>query len=75
MYFRSANGDVKQYEGKQTKEDIIDFIQKNRDKSAQADSAEPESAKSETEYSNSAKDELWRGNLRLLLSFYFWSNA
>ncbi|CAA2999828.1 disulfide-isomerase-like [Olea europaea subsp. europaea] len=58
MYFRSANGDVKQYEGKQTKEDIIDFIQKNRDKSAQADSAEPESAKSETEYSNSAKDEL-----------------
>ncbi|CAI9758350.1 unnamed protein product [Fraxinus pennsylvanica] len=58
LYFRSANGNLEQYEGNRTKEDIIDFIQKSRDKSAQDDTAELESTKSETVNSNSAKDEL-----------------
>ncbi|KAJ9166672.1 hypothetical protein P3X46_021385 [Hevea brasiliensis] len=32
VYFRSASGQLVQYEGDRTKEDIIDFIEKNRDK-------------------------------------------
>ncbi|KAF7829820.1 protein disulfide-isomerase [Senna tora] len=33
LYFRSASGKISQYDGNRTKEDIIDFIEKNRDKS------------------------------------------
>ncbi|XP_057971592.1 protein disulfide-isomerase-like [Malania oleifera] len=47
LYFRSASGNVLQYEGGRTKEDIIEFIQKNRDKSGQTESVQPESAKDE----------------------------
>ncbi|RDY09034.1 Protein disulfide-isomerase, partial [Mucuna pruriens] len=32
LYFRSASGKITQYDGNRTKEDIIDFIEKNRDK-------------------------------------------
>ncbi|MED6208651.1 disulfide-isomerase [Stylosanthes scabra] len=35
LYFVSAIGDVLQYEGSRTKEDIIDFIEKNRHKQKQ----------------------------------------
>ncbi|THG14254.1 hypothetical protein TEA_018133 [Camellia sinensis var. sinensis] len=35
LYFRSAGGNLLQYNGELTKEDTIDFIQKNRDKLAQ----------------------------------------
>ncbi|CAK9145423.1 unnamed protein product [Ilex paraguariensis] len=35
VYFKSASGNLLQYEGGRTKEDIIDFIQKNRDNTAQ----------------------------------------
>lgn len=49
LYFRSASGNLLQYEGGRTKEDIIDFIQKNRDKTAQPDSVKDE---------DSIKDEL-----------------
>ncbi|CAN6459546.1 unnamed protein product [Victoria cruziana] len=35
MYFSSATGKLVQYEGDRTKEDIIDFIQKNKDTIAQ----------------------------------------
>ncbi|GAB4844164.1 disulfide-isomerase [Ancistrocladus abbreviatus] len=31
LYFRSSSGKIVQYDGDRTKEDIIDFIQKNRD--------------------------------------------
>jgi len=31
LYFKSASGNVSQYDGDRTKEDIIEFIQKNRD--------------------------------------------
>lgn len=51
MYFRSASGKISQYDGGRTKEDIIDFVDKNRDKSAQA-----EQAKEETQ--EKVKDEL-----------------
>ncbi|KAI9074806.1 hypothetical protein K1719_043230 [Acacia pycnantha] len=30
LYFRSSNGQISQYDGNRTKEDIIDFIEKNR---------------------------------------------
>ncbi|KAG6396253.1 hypothetical protein SASPL_142399 [Salvia splendens] len=55
LYFRSANGNLSQYEGDRTKEDIINFINSNRDdKSAKSSSSvEPES-----EAVDSAKDEL-----------------
>ncbi|KAL4282325.1 hypothetical protein GQ457_03G029710 [Hibiscus cannabinus] len=33
VYFRSADGNITSYEGDRTKEDFIDFIEKNRDKS------------------------------------------
>ncbi|XP_022879511.1 protein disulfide-isomerase-like [Olea europaea var. sylvestris] len=58
LYFRSARGNLLSYDGDRTKEDIIDFIQKNRDKSAQAESAKPESTKSEAVKEDPPKDEL-----------------
>ncbi|XVF36934.1 hypothetical protein REPUB_Repub19eG0101800 [Reevesia pubescens] len=42
IYFRTANGNVTPYEGDRTKEDIIDFIEKNRDKTAHQESAKDE---------------------------------
>ncbi|TMW86309.1 hypothetical protein EJD97_021598 [Solanum chilense] len=47
MYFRSASGNLSQYNGERTKEAIIEFIEKNRDKPAQSDSAKVDSAKDE----------------------------
>ncbi|XP_015079485.1 protein disulfide-isomerase [Solanum pennellii] len=35
LYFKSASGKLLQHQGGRTKEDIIDFIQKNRDKAAE----------------------------------------
>lgn len=58
LYFRSASGNLLSYDGDRTKEDIIDFIQKNRDKSAQAESTKPESTKSEAVKEDPPKDEL-----------------
>ncbi len=46
MYFRSASGKLVQYEGDRTKEDIIGFIEKNRDK---ANVAQEESTKGKDE--------------------------
>ncbi|KAK4756210.1 hypothetical protein SAY87_006337 [Trapa incisa] len=34
IYFRSSSGKIVSYEGDRTKEDIIDFIEKNRDKAS-----------------------------------------
>ncbi|KAK4363729.1 hypothetical protein RND71_018970 [Anisodus tanguticus] len=47
MYFRSASGNLSQYNGDRTKEAIIEFIKKNRDKPAQSDSVKADSAKDE----------------------------
>lgn len=38
MYFRSASGKYVAYDGKRSKADIIEFIQKNRDGDATSDS-------------------------------------
>ncbi|KAJ9146287.1 hypothetical protein P3X46_028570 [Hevea brasiliensis] len=46
VYFRSASGKLVQYEGDRTKEDIIGFIEKNRDK---ANVAQEESTKGKDE--------------------------
>lgn len=55
VYFRSSSGDLLQYEGDRTKEDIISYINANRgDKPAQSSSAESESVDNE----DSVKDEL-----------------
>nr|GMC64581.1 protein disulfide-isomerase-like [Ipomoea batatas] len=53
VYFISATSNITPYEGDRTKDDIIDFIQKNRDKLLQSDSIKSDSVKEE-----SAKDEL-----------------
>ncbi|KAI4337828.1 hypothetical protein L6164_016198 [Bauhinia variegata] len=50
LYFRSASGKISQYDGGRTKEDIIDFIEKNRDKTGQQEQATPQQ--------EGAKDEL-----------------
>ncbi|CAN4099671.1 unnamed protein product [Withania somnifera] len=42
LYFNSASGKISLYQGERTKEDIIDFIQKNRDKAAEQGSAKDE---------------------------------
>ncbi|PKI66877.1 hypothetical protein CRG98_012743, partial [Punica granatum] len=42
IYFRSASGKIVSYEGDRTKEDIIDFIEKNRDKAGDATTEEEE---------------------------------
>ncbi|KAL3813073.1 hypothetical protein ACJIZ3_014341 [Penstemon smallii] len=54
LYFRSSKGNLVPYEGDRTKEDIIKFIEENRDKPAQSTSAESESVEAE----DSVKDEL-----------------
>ncbi|XP_057496046.1 protein disulfide-isomerase-like [Actinidia eriantha] len=47
MYFKSASGNIVQYEGDRSKEDIIDFIQNNRDKTGVSSSVESAPAKDE----------------------------
>ncbi|KAJ1378130.1 Thioredoxin-like superfamily [Sesbania bispinosa] len=42
LYFRSSSGKISQYDGNRTKEDIIDFIEKNRDKSDQQEQVKDE---------------------------------
>ncbi|KAM7507757.1 hypothetical protein LguiA_018210 [Lonicera macranthoides] len=42
LYFKSASGNLLQYRGNRMKEDIIDFIQNNRDKAAQQSSVKDE---------------------------------
>ena len=42
VYLRSASGKLVQYEGDRTKQDIIDFIEKNRDEVAQQEPAKDE---------------------------------
>lgn len=58
LYFRSASGTLSQYDGDRTKEDIITFINSNRDKPAHSSSVKPESAEPESVATDSAKDEL-----------------
>ena len=53
VYFRSASGKISHYDGDRTKEDIIQFIEKNRDKPAQQEQAKDEPPKPEQ-----GKDEL-----------------
>ncbi|CAN4101836.1 unnamed protein product [Withania somnifera] len=47
MYFRSASGNLSKYDGERTKEAIVEFIEKNRDKPVQSHSAKDDSAKDE----------------------------
>uniref|UniRef100_A0A5B6ZID4 Protein disulfide-isomerase n=1 Tax=Davidia involucrata TaxID=16924 RepID=A0A5B6ZID4_DAVIN len=47
LYFKAASGNLSQYDGDRTKEDIIDFIQKNQDKTAQQDSPKDSAGKDE----------------------------
>ncbi|KAL1309876.1 hypothetical protein HN51_052610 [Arachis hypogaea] len=54
VYFKSASGKISPYEGDRTKEDIIQFIEKNRDKPGQ----EQEQAKDESVKQEQGKDEL-----------------
>ncbi|XP_022773274.1 protein disulfide-isomerase-like [Durio zibethinus] len=42
VYFRSANGNITPYEGDRTKEDIIDFIEKNRGQAVHQESVKDE---------------------------------
>ncbi|KAE8731239.1 Protein disulfide-isomerase [Hibiscus syriacus] len=42
VYFRSVNGNITPYEGDRTKEDIIDFIEKNRDGTLHQESVKDE---------------------------------
>ncbi|KAI5671948.1 hypothetical protein M9H77_12312 [Catharanthus roseus] len=58
LYFRSASGNLLQYGGDRTKEDIISFIEKNRDKPEQKDSRSEESIKLDLTTPDSGKDEL-----------------
>ncbi|CAI0393137.1 unnamed protein product [Linum tenue] len=54
VFFRSASGNLVQYEGDRTKEDIIEFIEKNKDKPAVAQQQQQEEVSKE----EPAKDEL-----------------
>lgn len=56
LYFKSASGNISQYNGDRTKEAIIEFIEENRDEPA---AHESESVKVDTTTTpDSAKDEL-----------------
>ncbi|KAL8126532.1 hypothetical protein AgCh_013708 [Apium graveolens] len=66
LYLRSATGRVVQYQGDRTKEDLIEFVQKNRDtnakpvsvKSEPTPKSEPAAKSDSATKSESAKDEL-----------------
>ena len=60
MYFRSASGKLVEYNGDRSKEDIINFIETNRDKTAEADTKpeDTESKPKESKPDSEAKDEL-----------------
>ncbi|KAK4353547.1 hypothetical protein RND71_025741 [Anisodus tanguticus] len=60
LYFKSASGNLSQYDGDRTKEAIIEFTEKNRDKpAAQSESVKaPDSTTQESVTTDSAKDEL-----------------
>ncbi|KAK4353501.1 hypothetical protein RND71_029019 [Anisodus tanguticus] len=59
LYFKSASGNLTQYDGDRTKEAIIEFIEKNRDKpAAQSESVKADSTTPESVTTDSAKDEL-----------------
>ena len=45
VYFRSSSGKISKYGGNRTKEDIIEFIEKNRDKPAHQEQAKGEKEK------------------------------
>lgn len=47
MFFRSASGKIVPYEGDRTKEDIVEFIENNRDKAAPQEPVKEESGKDE----------------------------
>ena len=49
LFFRSSSGNLVQYDGDRTKEDIIEFIEKNKDSVAQpkAEESKDEPAKDE----------------------------
>lgn len=47
VVFRSASGKIVPYEGDRTKEDIVDFIENNRDKAAPQEPVKEESGKDE----------------------------
>ncbi|KAL1196190.1 Protein disulfide isomerase-like 1-1 [Cardamine amara subsp. amara] len=55
IYFRSANGNIVVYEGDRTKEDMISFIEKNKDKTGEPLNKERAGEPTTTE---EAKDEL-----------------
>lgn len=55
LYFKKASGEVSQYEGGRTKEDIIEFIEKNKDKKEQAHAQQEQAPPAQEEQ---AKDEL-----------------
>ncbi|WOH07093.1 hypothetical protein DCAR_0626522 [Daucus carota subsp. sativus] len=55
LYFRSASGTVVPYEGDRTKDDFIEFIQKNRDTNAKPVSVKSEESAAKSE---SPRDEL-----------------
>ncbi|XP_010521263.1 PREDICTED: protein disulfide isomerase-like 1-1 [Tarenaya hassleriana] len=57
IYFRSSSGNIVQYDGDRTKEDIISFIEKNKDKPA-AEEPKEEAKTEEPEEEEPAKDEL-----------------
>lgn len=61
MYLRTASGKLLDYDGDRSKEDIIKFIETNRDKIAEVDSkpkAEADSKPKDSESDSEAKDEL-----------------
>ncbi|KOM41559.1 hypothetical protein LR48_Vigan04g175700 [Vigna angularis] len=49
VYFRSASGKISKYSGNRSKEDIIEFIEKNRDKHAHQEQAKGDKEKGKDE--------------------------
>jgi len=58
LYFRSSSGTLSQYDGGRTKEDIIEFIEKNRDKPAQQEQDKPAHQEQVKDEQETGKDEL-----------------
>ncbi|CAN1130614.1 Protein disulfide-isomerase [Linum perenne] len=58
VFFRSASGNLVSYEGDRTKEDIIDFIEKNRDKPAAAAPQQQQQQEEKPTKEEPTKDEL-----------------
>lgn len=57
LYLKSASGKLVEYDGDRTKEDIIEFIQKNKDSATQQESDKDSASQQESKQESASEQE------------------